>query len=103
MPNYVLSASSDKVVLRNFEGYISAYTEPVDYQEPDASLIAPYKPAEPDPQEGVLGLLTGDHLAIKPEGFDRIHLRGGQMHRLREDQQKWKALGVGEDEEDPQD
>jgi lysine 2,3-aminomutase len=101
MLNYVLSATSDKVVLRNFEGYISAYSEPEDYHAPDPQLTAPFKPLEPDPQEGVLGLLSGDHLAIKPEGFDRIHSRGGQMHRLRTDQQKWKALGVGEDEEEP--
>ena len=99
MPNYMLSASSDKVVLRNFEGYISAYAEPDDYQEPDESLIAPYKPAVPDPQEGIFGLLSGNELAIKPEWFDQVHLRGGQPPRLGTDQQKGKALGSGEDEE----
>jgi len=27
-PNYVISQSSDKVILRNFEGVITTYTEP---------------------------------------------------------------------------
>jgi lysine 2,3-aminomutase len=101
MPNYVLSASRDKVVLRNFEGYISAYAEPDDYQEPGESLIAPYKPSETDPQEGIFGLLSGNEIAIKPEWFDQVHLRGGQLPRLSTDQQKGKALGSGNDEEVP--
>ncbi|MBP7041003.1 MAG: lysine 2,3-aminomutase, partial [Anaerolineaceae bacterium] len=100
MPNYVLSASSDKVVLRNFEGYITAYSEPTDYQPPDKSLTEPYKPQQEDLQEGVLGLLTGDQLAIKPEGFDALHMRGGELHRLRKDANKWKALGIGHQEPD---
>ena len=98
MPNYVLSSSPDKVVLRNFEGYISAYSEPQDYQPPDKSLTDPYKPKEADLQEGVLGLLKGDYMNIKPEGFDALHMRGGEPHRLRMDAQKWKARGIGSEE-----
>jgi len=103
MPNYVLSSSPDKVVLRNFEGYISAYSEPLDYQPPDKSLTDPYKPQEEDLQEGVLGLLTGDQMNIKPEGFDVLHMRGGELHRLRKDANKWKALGIGHQEMDAED
>ncbi|MEN6555772.1 MAG: lysine 2,3-aminomutase [Anaerolineaceae bacterium] len=105
MPNYVLSSSPDKVVLRNFEGYISAYSEPLDYQPPDKSLTDPYKPREEDLQEGVLGLLQGSQMNIKPEGFDALHMRGGELHRLRKDAHKWKALGIGHQEageENPQ-
>ena len=100
MPNYVISSSPDKVVLRNFEGYISAYSEPLDYQPPDKSLTDPYKPLEEDLQEGVLGLLTGGQMNIKPEGFDALHMRGGELHRLRKDANKWKALGIGHQEMD---
>lgn len=32
MPNYILSWSSNKVVLRNYEGVITTYQEPEDYQ-----------------------------------------------------------------------
>ena len=51
-------------------------------------------------QEGVLGLLKGYHMNIKPEGFDALHMRGGEPHRLRMDAQKWKALGIGSEEAD---
>jgi len=34
MPNYVISRSSNKVILRNYEGVITTYTEPENYQEP---------------------------------------------------------------------
>jgi lysine 2,3-aminomutase len=46
-------------------------------------------------QEGVMGLLEGEDLFIKPVGFDELHDRGGGMHRLRADQDKWKPLGIG--------
>lgn len=44
-PNYVISQSPGKVVLRNFEGFITTYTEPLDY-DPDMikhqeALVAP--------------------------------------------------------------
>jgi hypothetical protein len=37
-------------------------------------------------------------MTIKPEGFDRMHMRDEKIHRLRSDQGKWKALGIGDDE-----
>ncbi len=79
MPQYVVSQAPGKVVLRNYEGYISTYTEPEDY---DPHLIdhldrqAQHR-AEPG-QGGVSGLLEGDALVIKPEGFDETHRRHRQ-------------------------
>ncbi len=100
MPNYVLAMSDHKIVLRNFEGYITSYTEPEEYHQPPRSLTDPFKPSAEIPQEGLFGLLTGDQLSIKPEGFDRLHMRGGWKHRLRADPKKWKALGIGKTTED---
>jgi lysine 2,3-aminomutase len=36
-------------------------------------------------------------MSIEPEGFDEIHARGGNEHRLRSGavQKKWQPLGVG--------
>jgi lysine 2,3-aminomutase len=34
-------------------------------------------------------------MLIQPEGFDQLHNRGGGMHRLRADSDKWKPLGIG--------
>ena len=92
-PNYLISMSDHKIILRNFEGFITTYEEPIDYKPSDA---AQYTLKRPEPgQSGILGLLEGDELFIKPEGFDQIHERGGIEHRLK-DQKKWVPLGIGE-------
>lgn len=103
-PNYLLSYSDHKVVLRNYEGYITSYEEPPQYQphDPKTCKYCQAKRIEPG-QMGVTGLLDGDAMSIKPEGFDTLHNRGGGMHRLRADEEKWKPLGIGpgEDVEEP--
>ncbi|MFO7623391.1 MAG: hypothetical protein R6V73_03500 [Anaerolineales bacterium] len=59
-------------------------------------LCKAYSLKRPEPgQSGILGLLEGDELFIKPEGFDQLHDRGGIQHRLK-DQKKWIPLGIGE-------
>jgi lysine 2,3-aminomutase len=92
-PNYLLSMSDHKLVLRNFEGYITTYEEPVDYM-PSRSAKARGKRLEPG-QAGITGLLDGDQMFIKPEGFEEIHKRGGGQHRLK-DERKWIPLGIGD-------
>ena len=98
MPNYLISSSDHKVVLRNYEGFISTYEEPLDYaaHDPKKCSYCQNKRTEPG-QSGISGLLDGDRMAIKPEGFDRLHMRDENTHRLRSDQGKWKALGIGDD------
>ncbi len=101
MPNYQISASDHKIVLRNYEGYISTYEEPLTY-EPHDPKTCPYcrtRRMEPG-QEGVSGLLDGVDMFIKPEGFDQLHNRGGGAHRLRDNADKWKPLGIGSGNED---
>jgi lysine 2,3-aminomutase len=91
-PNYMLSMSDHKVILRNYEGYITTYEEPEDYHPRDA---ARYNIRRPEPgQEGITGLLEGERMFIKPEGFDEIHDRQGIQHRLK-DERKWAPLGIG--------
>jgi lysine 2,3-aminomutase len=98
MPNYVVSQGPGRVVLRNFEGFITTYTEPLDYDpheiEAQESLIEP----RPEPgQEGITALLEGERMFIEPEGFEETRARGGAEHRLRsgEKAEKWKPLGIG--------
>jgi lysine 2,3-aminomutase len=96
-PNYLLSMSDHKIILRNYEGYITTYEEPVDYIPSNA---AKYQFKRPEPgQEGLTGLLDGDQMFIKPQGFDEIHDRGGIQHRLK-DSKKWVPLGIGPGEDD---
>lgn len=97
MPNYVISQSPGKVVLRNYEGYITTYTEPDDYNPHAVAPLEDKALKRPEPgQEGVLGLLEGHDMFIKPQNFDDVHDRGGGKHRLRADEQKWKPLGIGQ-------
>lgn len=66
MPNYVISQSPHKVILRNFEGVITTYTEPDDYIENTC-----FKDNEEHKTEGVASLLHGDQMAIEPVVLER--------------------------------
>jgi len=94
MPNYLLSMSDHKVILRNYEGYVTTYEEPTDYLPSDAAKYKGVKRPEPG-QSGVFGLLDGEDMFIKPEGFDKVHDRHGVQHRLK-DERKWVPLGIGD-------
>ncbi len=92
-PNYLLSYSDHKVVLRNYEGYITTYEEPTDYLPSESAKFKGIKRPEPG-QAGVHGLLSGEQMFLKPENFDEIHDRQGIQHRLK-DPSKWVPLGIG--------
>lgn len=101
MPNYQISMSDHKVILRNYEGFITTYEEPIEYQPHDPKTCRYCQNKRPEPgQEGVHGLLDGQDMFIKPEGFDELHDRGGGLHRLRSNQEKWKPLGIGSGDKD---
>ncbi len=101
MPNYLVSYSDHKVVVRNYEGYITTYEEPVNYKihDPKTCKYCQAKRVEPG-QTGVHGLLDGDAMFIKPDGYDELHNRGGGKHRLRANEDKWKPLGIGDQKEE---
>jgi lysine 2,3-aminomutase len=82
-PNYLVSMSDHKVVVRNFEGYITTYEEPLEYKphDPKTCKYCQNKRQEPG-QEGVAGLLETNQMSIKPEGFDKIHKqRNGSLSK----------------------
>jgi lysine 2,3-aminomutase len=99
LPDYLISQSDHKVILRNYEGYISSYEEPENYQshDPKTCKYCQSKRLEPG-QAGISGMLDGEQMFIKPEGFDELHNRGGGMHRLRANSHKWDPRGIGPDE-----
>jgi lysine 2,3-aminomutase len=95
MPNYQISASDHKIILRNYEGYVTTYEEPTEYKAHDPSTCSYCQNKRPEPgQTGITGLLDGQDMFIKPEGFDLIHDRHGIQHRLK-DEKKWQPLGIG--------
>jgi lysine 2,3-aminomutase len=76
LPNYLLSMSVDKVVVRNYEGFISTYVQPTDYPSHDASTCAYCRARHNEGgQEGVAGLLAGRSRSIAPEGWQSVHQR----------------------------
>jgi len=95
MPNYQISASDHKIILRNYEGYVTTYEEPTEYTAHDPATCPYCQNKRPEPgQTGITGLLDGEDMFIKPEGFDLTHDRHGIQHRLK-DEKKWKPLGIG--------
>lgn len=76
LPQYLLSMSEKRVVLRNYEGFITTYTQPTNYQSHDAAGCAYCRGAEDSAaQTGVAGLLAGKALSIQPEGWGALHQR----------------------------
>ena len=68
MPNYLISQGVGKVILRNYEGVITTYTEPTDYHnetamQNDVNLKT----------EGVSALMCGkaDSISLEPDNLDR--------------------------------
>jgi lysine 2,3-aminomutase len=98
MPNYLLSQSADRVVVRNFEGFITTYTEPQTYERHDPDTCPSCQKRAVDGseegQEGIAALLAGHEIAIVPDGFHTSHQR---LTRIRWAPVK-QALTPGESE-----
>ncbi|MDR2585150.1 MAG: lysine 2,3-aminomutase, partial [Prevotellaceae bacterium] len=67
MPTYIISQSPHRVVLRNFEGVITTYSEPEHYSDEcfceDCETVPKSK--------GVASLLRGDELSLEPALLER--------------------------------
>jgi lysine 2,3-aminomutase len=67
MPTYLISQSPERVLLRNFEGVITTYTQPAGYTSECHCKTC----EEVRKSGGVAALLRGDELSIEPEHLDR--------------------------------
>jgi len=72
MPNYLISQSNDKVILRNYEGVITTYTEPEGYKHQCSCEDCKDESKIPT---GVAGLMHSKRLSMEPSNLDR-KLRG---------------------------
>lgn len=69
MPNYLISQSHNKVILRNFEGVITTYEQPSSYEPGCQCEIC--RGEKEVKKVGVAGLLNGQQLSLEPEGLER--------------------------------
>lgn len=69
MPNYLISQREDRVVLRNFEGVITTYTQPTNYVSDCQCDVCSGK--RKVHKEGVSGLLLGEKISLEPDGLQR--------------------------------
>jgi lysine 2,3-aminomutase len=95
MPQYLISQSDKRMVVRNFEGLITTYTQPEDYAQHDPSRCPACQARRiEEGQEGVAGLLAGARMLIAPEGFEAMHQR---LTRIRWRPIKKELTGTVED------
>lgn len=77
MPDYLISQSPERVVLRNYEGVISTYTQPRDYV---SQCHCPVCRGDREVTViGVSGLLEGQHESIEPCDLLRKKKVGGDV------------------------
>ncbi len=70
MPNYIVSYGTNKVILRNYEGVITTYSEPQDY----AFTPSPYGEKYRKNKHSTLSissLLQGERISLEPDGLER--------------------------------
>ena len=70
MPNYLISSTPNKVILRNYEGFVSAYSEPGSFQIDNDIYTGKCKP-ELMSSVGIISLSCGAKRNLVPEGLKR--------------------------------
>ena len=83
-PNYLISQSAEKVVLRNFEGVITSYPEPENYVPGRAEGY--FKEVYPDYEKyksnvGIAAVMNDSKFNLIPEDLQRLDRR----HKYQED------------------
>ena len=76
MPQYIISQAPGRVVLRNFEGVITTYTEPTEYHSecncPECQAARAKEQVAADKAvDGVISLLEGERMNIEPKALKR--------------------------------
>ncbi len=90
MPQYMISQSPDRVVLRNYEGVITTYTQPSSYdQEKEGAKETPEQ--KNHKIFGVGGLLQGDRVTIELKNLERTI----RSHHDESEEKKNDSCGCG--------
>lgn len=76
MPDYLISQTDKRIILRNYEGVITTYTQPDNYTHHDKEHCEFCQDRDNLPQSGVSALLEGEQLCLIPEGLMRAKRYG---------------------------
>ena len=90
MPNYMISMSDRKVIVRNFEGVIATYSDPDTYEHHQADNCDYCRRAAP--KEGVAKLLAGDAVVLEPDGLRRKQRRVKKLDAEKKSRRKSTLL-----------
>ncbi len=69
-PNYLITQSPDKVIVRNYEGMVSTYIEPED-RDCSCSTTEDFEYKDKKASVGVANLLDGEHMSLYPHYHDK--------------------------------
>jgi len=70
MPDYLISRGHNRVILRNYEGVIVSYPEPLDYHYQPESLTGRADPLHRS-TEGIISLMSGHRNVLEPKDLRR--------------------------------
>lgn len=71
MPQYLISQSPNKIVLRNYEGVITTYTEPKHVEDSTCHCPVCSTSEEANTDTGVSSLFHGKKINLEPKSLDR--------------------------------
>ncbi len=74
-PQYLISQSDQSVVVRNYEGLITAYAQPETYSNHNSANCPACMNADKTDQKGVAALLSKEKRSIVPRDWDTSHQR----------------------------
>ncbi|WP_081413388.1 lysine 2,3-aminomutase [Aneurinibacillus terranovensis] len=111
-PNYMISQSPEKVVLRNFEGVITSYPEPKGYVSgrADAYFNEVYGMKKQEETVGIAAIMRDEKFNLVPENLRRMNKRKNYQnaedhtslkdHRTKRDEMKAKLMKAKNEEKD---
>lgn len=71
MPDYLIASNEKRVILRNYEGVITAYDEPESYKENCGQCQLCRDEPQLNPSCGVARLLSGEERVLEPDNLER--------------------------------
>jgi len=86
LPNYIVSMSDKRVILRNYEGVFTTYTEPEDkISRCPANCAAFCEKQKKLSREGLIPLFEGDRVSLEPASLARRERAAAREQRQKEE------------------